>query len=301
MGFEKQPTTELKGDLSSPRHSASDENVGSVENVDSLHRSLNNRQIQWIAVGGSIGTALFVSIAWGLVAGGPGSLFIGFLFFSCVIGSINSGIAEMVVYMPVSGSFIRFAGKWVDDAFGFVAGWNFFLYEAILIPFEITALTLVLQFWRDDIPVWAVCLVCIVLYALINMFAVRAYGEAEFWLSSGKIVLIFILFAFTFVTMVGGNPKGDAYGFRYWREPGAFAESVTTGSMGKFHGFLGALFVAAFTVCGPEYIAMVAAEAVYPRVTIKLAFKTVYAKSDIMRDWLTNEFAGTGDLAAFSS
>ncbi|KIW99393.1 uncharacterized protein Z518_11381 [Rhinocladiella mackenziei CBS 650.93] len=215
-----------------PRFSA--DNIGRVENVDHLHRSLNNRQIQWIAVGGSIGTALFVSIGWGLLEGGPGSLFLAFLFYSCMIASINS---EMVAYMPIAGSFIRYAGKWVDDAFGFMAGWNFFLYEAILIPFEISALTLVLTFWRDDIPVWAACLACIVFYGVISVFAVRWYGEVEFWLSSGKIILVLILFCFTFITMVGGNPEGDAYGFRYWNDPGAFAEYITTGSMGTTYLF----------------------------------------------------------------
>lgn len=71
----------------------------------------------------------------------------------------------MTTYMPVSGGFIRLAGKWVDEAFGFMAGWNFFFYEALLIPFEITALNLVLSYWRDDIPAAAVIAVTIVLYA----------------------------------------------------------------------------------------------------------------------------------------
>jgi amino acid transporter len=99
----------------------------------------------------------------------------------------------------------------------FTVGWNFFLYEAILIPFEISALNVVITYWSDKIPLAAICAACIVLYAIINLFAVRWYGEAEFWLSSGKIILIFMLFAFTFITMVGGNPKHDAYGFRYWK------------------------------------------------------------------------------------
>ncbi|KAK1063176.1 hypothetical protein LTR33_012339 [Friedmanniomyces endolithicus] len=129
--------------------------------------------------------------------------------------SIGSGLAY--------GGFIRMAGHWVDDALGFMAGWNFFFYEALLIPFEVTALNSVLGFgeckalrpvWRDDIPTWAVCIACIILYAAINILAVRAYGEAEFWLSGGKVILIFLLFAFTFITMVGGNPRHDAYGFR---------------------------------------------------------------------------------------
>ncbi|KAM3070855.1 hypothetical protein ACMFMG_009773 [Clarireedia jacksonii] len=76
--------------------------------------------------------------------------------------------------------------------------------------------------------------------------------------------------------MVGGNPKHDAYGFRYWREPGAFAEYVTTGSLGRFEGFLAALWKAAFTIVGPEYIAMMAGEASHPRKNLKRAFKTIY-------------------------
>lgn len=101
-------------------------------------------------------------------------------------------------------------------------------------------------------------------------------GEAEFWLAGGKVILILIVFSFTFVTMVGGNPQGDAYGFRYWSNPGAFAEYLDTGAMGRFHGFMGAMSSALFTVVGPEYLAMVAGEAKHPRRYLKAGFKTVY-------------------------
>lgn len=111
--------------------------------------------------------------------------------------------------------------------------------------------------------------------SLLNILAVRAYGEAEFWLSGGKVVLIFLLFAFTFITMVGGNPQHDAYGFRNWNK-GAFAEYRTTGTLGRFEGFCAALWSASFCVVGPEYISMVSAEAKRPRTYIKTAFKTVY-------------------------
>ena len=108
---------------------------------------------------------MFVTIGSGLAHGGPGSLFLAYMIYGCFLALVNNCAAEMMVFMPVSGGFIRMAGKWVDDAFGFMAGWNFFIYEAILIPFEITALNLVLSFWRDDIPTWAVCLAVIVCYA----------------------------------------------------------------------------------------------------------------------------------------
>lgn len=89
--------------------------LGITDNVDGLHRKLSNRQIQWIAIGGSIGTALFVTIAWGLIEGGPGSLFIAFTIYSCMLALVNSTIAECTVYMPVSGGFVRLASHWVDD------------------------------------------------------------------------------------------------------------------------------------------------------------------------------------------
>lgn len=86
-----------------------------------------------------------------------------------------------------------------------------------------------------------------------------------------------MLFCFTFVVMVGGNPQGDAFGFRNWGSPpGAFNEYRTTGNLGRFEGFLAGLWSACFTVVGPEYISMVAAEAKRPRTYIKTAFKTVY-------------------------
>ncbi|TVY89451.1 General amino acid permease [Lachnellula willkommii] len=218
-----------------PTYDVSDGDSGIVV-VSDLKRNLSGRHIQMITIGGSIGTALFVSIGTGLVNGGPGR-----------------------------------APKF----------WSNRDSEAFLIPWEISALNLVLTFWRDDIPVEAVCAACIVLYAIINLFAVKWYGESEFWLSSGKLLLIGLLFCFTFITMVGGNPKHDAYGFRYWRTPGAFAEYVTTGSLGKFEGFLAALWQAAFTIVGPEYIAMMAGEAAHPRQTLKRAFKTVYIRFGI--------------------
>lgn len=110
---------------------------------------------------------------------------------------------------------------------------------------------------------------------------VRAYGEAEFWLSGGKVILIFSLFSFTFITMVGGNPTGHAYGFQYWKNPGSFMEYLDTGALGRFEGFLGALWSACFTVVGPEYISMVAAEAMRPRTYIKAAFRTMYLRFGI--------------------
>lgn len=135
-----------------------------TDNADHLQRRLSIRQIQLLAIGGTIGTALFVNIGNGLKDGGPLSLLLGWSLYSGLLALINNGITEMTVLHPVAGGFVRLAGKWVDSAFGFMAGWNFFFYEALGVPFEITAVSIVLSFWRDDIPIAAVCSACIVVY-----------------------------------------------------------------------------------------------------------------------------------------
>ncbi|KAL4747402.1 amino acid permease-domain-containing protein [Aspergillus terricola var. indicus] len=229
-----------------------------------------------MAMGGSIGTTLFINIDGGLAKGGPLSLLLGFAIYALILSCVNNCIAEMTVLHPAPGGFIRMAGKWVDDAFGFMARWNFFLYEALTVPFEITALTMTLSFWRDDIPAGVVAAACIVSYSCLSVFAVKVYGEAEFWGSGGKVLLISILFTFTFVAMVGGNPQHDAFGFRHWRDPGPMAEYLSAGDLGRFEGFLGPLWMASFTIVGPEYVTLIAAETKHPRTYVKKAFQTVF-------------------------
>lgn len=133
-------------------------------------------------------------------------------------------MAEMVTYLPISSPFIRFAGRYGSEAFGFAvsiqntsnltrrgqyvncccqAGWNFFIFEAILVPFEMTACNVVIHFWSDAVPTGAVIAIVMVLYALINVMAVKWYGETEFWAALGKMLLIIGLIIYTFVTMLG--------------------------------------------------------------------------------------------------
>ena len=106
MAFDKDvtATSDEKAVAVAPYDEAEGEDVGALRgNADALKRSLGNRQIQLIAIGGSIGTALFVSIGSGLMDGGPGSLFIAFTLYSCLLGLVNNCMAEMAVYMPISG------------------------------------------------------------------------------------------------------------------------------------------------------------------------------------------------------
>ncbi|TVY22917.1 General amino acid permease [Lachnellula hyalina] len=243
---------------------------------DSTHRQLRPRHIQLIGIGGTIGTALYVSIGHGLLNGGPGSLFMAFTIWCTFILAVTNCMSEMVTYLPISSPFIRFAGRYVDEAFGVAAGYNFFIFEAALVPFEIVACNVIIHYWSDAVPAGGIIAIVVVLYGIINLFAVKWYGESEFWLAMGKVLLIVGLIIFTFIVMVGGNPLHDRFGFRYWSTPGSFAELYKTGSLGRFLGFLQCLIQASFTIAGPDYVSMAAGEAENPRKVMPRAYNGVF-------------------------
>ncbi|KAF7115229.1 hypothetical protein CNMCM5793_001656 [Aspergillus hiratsukae] len=285
-----------------------DDSEGSIDGAskpvyDHTHRRLKPRHIQLIGIGGTIGTALYVQIGKSLMKGGPGSLFLAFSIWCFVILAItvctqpqspspriafpsNAActpdaallirLAEMVTYLPISSPFIRFAGRYVDEAFGVAAGYNFFIFEAALVPFEVTACNMIINYWTDVIPVSAIIVIVLVLYALLNVFAVQWYGESEFWLALSKVLLSVGLIIFTFIVMLGGNPKGDRFGFRYWKEPGAFAEYYKTDDLGRWLGFLACLISASFTIAGPDYVSMAAGEAVNPRAVLPRTYNGIF-------------------------
>nr|GAT47548.1 general amino acid permease [Mycena chlorophos] len=244
---------------------------------DHTHRTLQPRHIQLISIGGAIGTVLFVQIGVGLAESGPATLLLAFLLWSTVVIGVNSCLAEMVCWIPISSPYIRFADRFVDEALGMCSGVNWFLSISLGVPFEISAFNLMLRYWTDRVPVEAVIVVMSVAYTALNVFAVRYYGESEFWLSIGKVVLIVGLLVFTFIAMLGGNPLHDRFGFRNWTVPGApFASYGTTSPSraGHFFAFLSAMSQAVFTICGPEYLSITAGEAASPRRTLPLCFRS---------------------------
>ncbi|KAH7376949.1 putative arginine permease [Plectosphaerella cucumerina] len=253
--------------------------LGRITTASELHRDMSIRTIFMLGLGGGIGTALFVSIGGALYSAGPANLLLGFIVYNLfVLANITNSMAEMTTYMPISGGFIRLAGHWVDDALGFAGGWNFYIYLGVIVPFEITALSLVLSYWSPNIPDGAICAGSIVLYVLINMFAVRVYSAAEFWLCSLKVLLMLTLMSFTLVVMCGGNPERDVIGFRHWNDPAPFLEFMSTGTAGRFEGFLTALWTASFTCVGPEFLSTAAGEVKHPRRYLKTAHKALFVR-----------------------
>lgn len=251
----------------------------------STARKLDNRHVQLIGISGVIGTALFVSIGKALYKGGPISLILGFSIWCIPILCITVSTAEMVSYLPVNSPFLRLTSRCCNESLAIMAGWNYWFLECVLIPFEITAVNTILHYWRDDYsPAIPLC-VQVVLYIIISLFAVRFYGETEAVLASFKILLAIGLFFFTFITMLGGNPEHDRYGFRnikdlpfkpYWPNGSGSAAS------GYFQGFLACLIQASFTIAGPDYVSMIAGECRLPRKVLPVAFKQVFIRLTVL-------------------
>ncbi|CED82003.1 general amino acid permease [Phaffia rhodozyma] len=251
---------------------------GSNRQMNHTRRVMTAKQIRFLAIGGTIGTYVFLAIGGSLIKGGPLMLLLGFLVWTSVIFCVNEGQAEMVCQLPVESSFIRFAGRYVDDAFGGATGWTYFLAMSSLLCFEITALHAALGYWSREIHPAIVPALCIVAYSLLHKWSSKFFAETEFWIVLCKIILIFGLFMFTIVTMCGGNPLKDAYGFRYWKNPSPISDYYGNNSTAIFRGFWTCLLGASFTIAGPDLLSLVASESINPRKVLPSAFKSVYVR-----------------------
>lgn len=270
-------TNENYNNDSSTQVSLSQSSNKEEEKLHHTHRSLEQRHINLIVIGGSIGTGLFITIgSSGLVQSGPLGLLLAYCFWTFVILCLTVSVGEMVCYLPLDSPFLTMAGRVVDPAYECAASVNFWLMQSLYIPFEITAVNGMIHFWRDDYSPAITLVIQIVIYCAINIFAVKLYGEAEFWLSLAKLILCIGLLFFTLITMCGGNPEKDAFGFRNWHAAGGpIAEYIGTGPLARLRGFLQGIISANFVVVSSEYLSMTAGEAKNPRRNMASAFKTV--------------------------
>ncbi|KAJ6188579.1 hypothetical protein N7519_003487 [Penicillium mononematosum] len=251
----------LSTDVSVPE----DTSPGDVLPYRQTQRGLTSRHVQLMAIGGSIGTGLFVGIGSYLRDAGPLSVFLGYLIWGCLfILPVNLCVGEMAAYLPIRGSIFELAARFIDPAFGFAMGWVYFYGGVMLVCTEYSAVATIMQYWNTSVnpAVWVA--MALIVCTILNLVSVRWYGESEFVLASTKILLLIGLILLTFITMVGGNPKHDAYGFRNWTE-GVMFEYYTEGTTGRFLGFFSVMVYAAFSVAGPDLPALAAGEIQNPR------------------------------------
>ncbi|OAA63370.1 Amino acid/polyamine transporter I [Niveomyces insectorum RCEF 264] len=236
---------------------------------DKLKRSLSARQVQMIAIGGTIGTGLFLGTGKSLATGGPASMLIAYLIVGAIVFVTMLSLGEMAAFIPVAGSFCTFAGRFVDDAFGFALTWNYWFNDAVSMASDLVALQLVLQYWTDHFPGWALSLIFWFILIGLNIFTVRAYGEVEYWLSLLKVITITVFIILGIAVNAGGNAAHHYIGGENWHIPGA-------PFVGGIGGFASVFVTASFAYGGTESIAITAGETKNPAKTLPRVVRNVF-------------------------
>lgn len=231
-----------------------------------LKRGLKNRHIQLIALGGAIGTGLFLGIAQTIKMAGP-SVLLGYAVAGIIAFFIMRQLGEMVVHEPVAGSFSHFANKYWGSFAGFTSGWNYWVLYVLVSMAELTAVGIYVQYWWPEIPTWVSAAVFFVAINLINMSSVKIYGEVEFWFSIIKVAAIVGMIAFGAWLLASGKGGPEASVANLWQNGGFFPNGVK--------GLVMAMAVIMFSFGGLELIGITAAEADNPEKSIPKATNQV--------------------------
>ncbi|KAI9567928.1 amino acid permease [Boletus coccyginus] len=244
-----------------------------------LHRKLKNRHVAMISIGGVIGTGLFLGTASSLMNGGPLGILLGYAFIGTICFATMLSLGEMTAFLPLPGGFIKLAERFIDPAFAFATGWNYCYGWTLTLPAELSAAAALISFWDTTTSPAVWISMCLVVAIGINALGVGAYGEAEFWFCSIKVITITGMIILGIIVDLGGGPKHDLIGFRYWKNPGPFTDyRGFTGPKGHFLGTCSVVTQAAFSFVGTEAVAMAAAEVKNPRRNIPKAIKRVYLR-----------------------
>ncbi|SPL72387.1 amino acid permease [Acinetobacter stercoris] len=231
-----------------------------------LQRGLKNRHIQLIAMGGAIGTGLFLGSAQVIQSAGP-SIILGYAIGGLIAFLIMRQLGEMIVEEPVAGSFSHFANKYWGKFPGFLAGWNYWILYVLVAMTELTAVAKYINYWWPHIPAWASVLFFFIVITCINLGNVKFYGESEFWLAIIKVTAVISMIVFGLYLLLTAGADSTASFSNLWTHGGFFP-----------HGFEGLFYMLAFLMFafgGIELIGMAAAEAQDPVKTIPKAINQV--------------------------
>ncbi|KAL8978892.1 MAG: hypothetical protein Q9177_006282 [Variospora cf. flavescens] len=236
-----------------------------------LHRKLKSRHIQMIAIGGIIGPGLFVGSGNALHLAGPAGILISFSLVGIIVFFVMQSLGEVATLIPVSGSFTEYASRFVDDSVSFALGWAYWYLWVTVLANEYNAISLVVRYWAGAqvVPQWAWILIFWVIFISFSMLGILAFGEVEFWLSLIRIKVLAILIFFIVSIFISAGVIGpQTIGFKYWNDPGAFADSI--------NGVARTFVIAGTLYAGTEMVGITAGEASNPRRAVPRAIKQVF-------------------------
>ncbi|HAA6279321.1 TPA_asm: gamma-aminobutyrate permease [Listeria monocytogenes] len=233
-----------------------------------IRRDLKTRHLSMIAIGGSIGTGLFLASGNAIHTAGPGGALVAYIAIGIMVYFLMTSLGEMATYMPVSGSFSTYASRFVDPAFGFALGWNYWFNWAITLAVDISTAAIIVQFWLPNTPAWLWSAIFLILIFGLNALSVKAYGESEYWFSIIKVATV-IIFLIVGVLTIVGILGGEVIGF----------SNFTAGDApfkGGFFAVLGTFLIAGFSFQGTEMVGIAAGESATPETSVPKAIKQVF-------------------------
>lgn len=234
---------------------------------DELKRGLKNRHIQLIALGGAVGTGLFLGSAQTISMAGP-SVILGYAIGGIIAFLIMRQLGEMITEEPVAGTFSHFSYKYWGPFAGFLSGWNYWMLFVLVSMAELTAVGIYVQYWWPEIPTWVSAAVFFVLINLINLTTVKVYGEMEFWFAIIKVAAIIGMIVFGSYLLFRGLGGSEAGISNLWSLEGGFMPFGT-------EGIIMATAIIMFSFGGLELIGITAAEADNPQKSIPKAINQV--------------------------
>jgi yeast amino acid transporter len=202
-----------------------------------LKRRLQSRHLQMIAIGGTIGTGLFIGSGGALAEAGPAGALIAYVFVGTLVYSVMIALGEMATYIPVSGAFTAYATRFCDPSLGFAMGWIYWFSWAVTYALELTASGLIIQYWAPDLNIGIFIGVFWAVITAINFLPVSFYGEVEFTFASIKVLTVIGFLIFGICIDAGAGQHGYL-GFHTWGKPGAFAPYLVENNdaLAKFVG-----------------------------------------------------------------
>jgi AAT family amino acid transporter len=238
-------------------------------NQQQLKRNLQERHIRLMALGSTIGVGLFLGSANAIKLAGP-AILLSYLVGGVAIFIIMRALGEMAVHNPVAGSFSRYAQDYLGPLSGYLTGWNYWFMWLVTCVAEITAVGIYMGVWFTDMPQWIWALAALAAMGTINLAAVRAYGEFEFWFAMIKVVTIVLMIIGGGAMIVFGfGNRGVATGIsNLWAHGGFTPNGV--------RGILMALQMVMFAYLGVEMIGLTAGEADNPKKSIPHAINSVF-------------------------
>lgn len=236
---------------------------------NSLQRRLKARHIAMIAIGGSIGSGIFIASGTAIHMAGPGGALLAYSIISLMVYFLMTSLGEMATLIPSTGSFCDYAGKFVDPAFGFAMSYNYWINWAITTAVDLSAAALIMNTWFPGYSVLFWTVLFFVLIVALNFVSVGFYGEMQYWFSGVKVVavILFIITGIFVILGILGHQK--PLDFSNW----------TMGDA-PFHagwvGFMSVLMIAGFSFQGTEIFGITAGETKDPSTSIPRAVKSVF-------------------------